>query len=448
MKSVYFSKVIFVLFLLFCPLSQAKQHNWENVTFPQMPSEFRTGKTHWTFFVYMAADNDLFEFSLRDLQEMAKVGSNSNVSIIVQLDGYGAHEKTKRLYIKDGTMYEADTSLNSAKLDSGSDKTLIDGMKWAIDNFPAEHYALVLWNHGSGVLDPARGRPFRAANLFIEDPLTGIKLIDRSISYLDLLEDRGVCFSDTYGTFLTNQKLECALANITAYRGKKLDVVAFDACLMSMVEIAEFMRYYADFMIASEEVEPGDGWEYEEALRPLSQGYVTPYEFARHAVESYRLSYLRKTPEFTQSALNLKEMHSIIDNVHRVSTILMKLTDYQLESSVNRAVEMAKNDHHCTHFAEPSYIDLKHFYNNLRLLVPFIQLEEGHTALLDQLDRTLEAGVKLIDKAVIANVHGAALPVACGLSIYFPGSYIHPSYEKTNFGKENAWMELLQYFTR
>lgn len=448
MKSSRFSPLLLFVSLLFCPLSQAKQHDWESISLPKMPAEFRTGRTYWTFFVYMAADNDLFEFSLRDLQEMAKVGSNSNVSIVVQLDGYGAHEKTKRLYIRDGILYEADSSLNGVKLDSGSDQTLVDGMKWTMDNFPAEHYALVLWNHGSGVLDPARGRPFRATNLFIEDPLTGMKVIDRSINYLDLIEKRGVCFSDTYGTFLTNQKLERALANITAYRGKKLDVVAFDACLMSMIEIAEFMRYYADFMIASEEVEPGDGWEYESALQPLAQGYVTPYEFARHAVESYRFSYLRQTPEFTQAALNLKEMHSIIDNVHRVSTILMKLTDYQLEGSINRAVEVAKDDRHCTHFAEPSYIDLKHFYSNLRLLVPFIQLEEGHTALLDQLDRSLEAGIKLIDKAVIANVHGSALPAAGGLAIYFPGGYIHPSYEKTNFGKENAWVELLQYFTR
>jgi hypothetical protein len=454
MKNGHLPKIFFAV-VFFCFFNAQTQDmktkykpTWENVTFEKLEAKYRAPKTNWTFVVYMAADNDLFEFAFRDLEEMAKVGSNQNVSIIVQLDGYGAHEKTKRLYIAQGKIYEVENPFENAKLDSGSDQTLIDCMKWAIDDYPADHYALILWNHGSGVLDPTKGRPFRAAGLFIENAETGMMEIDRSINYMDLLERRGICFSDTHGTFLTNQKLEKALREITTYRGKKLDVIAFDACLMAMLEIAESMRFYADYMVGSQEVEPGDGWGYHETLAPLAEGYVEPFEFARHAVESYRLSYLRRTPEFTQSAFDLKNIHTVLDNVHRVSTILMKLTDFQLEGTIDRAVEMAKDSRFCTHFSEPNYIDLKHFYENLRLIIPFVHLEDGHTALIDQLDRTLEAGIKLIEKVVIANVRGTGLPHASGLAIYFPGSYIHPSYEKTFFGKENAWMELLQYFTR
>jgi len=428
---------LFVLFLLVTAHSLfAKTHH-----------EFEKPlKSSWTVMIYAAADNSLSEYALKDIQEMAKVGSNENVTIIVQLDELGEKEKTKRLLIKKGSVENVGALLLNVKLDSGDAQTLIDFCKWGIDEYPAEHYALVLWNHGSGVLDPAPGRSFNVAELFIKNPSTYQLEVDRSISFIEWIRRRGICFSDTRRTYLNNQDLMRALNAITDHLGRKIDVIAFDACLMAMIEIIDTVRFYADYMVASQEVEPGDGWHYEKVLEKLSLQYMTPREFAEHAVESYRQEYLSQVPDFTQSAVDLRKSHGLIDNIHRLATLLLGTIDLQVENTVTLAIETSKDRKNCTSFSEPSYIDLSDFYYNLRMTLPFMQLEPGHKSLIDQLGRTLDAGIELIKQAVIANVCGKNLAHAGGISIYFPKKSIDASYEKTYFSRENAWGELLHHF--
>ena len=94
--------------------------------------------------------------------------------------------------------------------------------------------------------------------------------LDRSRSYLSLFEEsRGVCFDETYGTYLTNQKIDEALSAICSKLKKKIDIIGFDACLMSMIETAELIKNYAEYMVASQEVELGAGWRYDLVLNIL-----------------------------------------------------------------------------------------------------------------------------------------------------------------------------------
>lgn len=404
---------VLLVMAAFLQLQAHLPQSWQEVDLQPLPEQLRKHKspTNWTFAVFMAADNDLFPFALRDLQEMAKIGSNANVAIVVQVDGAGYQEKTKRLYIQNGNLYEV--QVFDAKQDSGSDKTVIEFFDWVLEHYPAQHYALDFWNHGAGVLDPSR--------------------------------HRGVCFSDTFGTYLTNQKLENALKVITTKLGKKLDVVAFDACLMAMLEIADIVRFYANYMVASQETEPGDGWNYSEVLAPLAQEDMSPYTFAKHAVESYRVDYLSKTKEFTQSAFDLQKSHLLIDNLNRVSQLLVQAFEYQVNDSLLHAIEVAKDPKYCTHFAEPSYIDMYQFYNNLRIIIPFLQVQEGHSALFDQLVRTLDLGVQYLEDTIIGNVRGDGYSHVGGVSLYFPEHAIDSSYKKTYFARDNAWIQVLQY---
>ncbi len=402
--------------------------------------------TNYVVMVYIAGDNDLFEYALKDINEMTKVGSNENVSIVVQLDGYGTAEKTERLLIQKDKTVNIDPSLSNKKLDSGNPQTLIDFCTWTINKYPASHYVLVLWNHGSGILDPSPVRSWSVADFFIKNEVTDKLEVDRSRGFIEWIRRRGVCFSDTNHSYINDEGLGRALYSITKHLGRKLDVIAFDACMMAMAEIIDTTRFYADYLIGSEEVEPGDGWRYSEALLPLSQGYITPREFAQHAVEAYRTMYVGQVNDFTQSAIDLRKSYILLDNIDRLSQLLLRALNVQVDDSLEQAILASRDGKHCLNFAEPTYIDLLNFYRNLMLLMPFVKLETGNKSLQDQISRTLEAGIKLINQTVIASTAGVNLARAGGISIYFPVKSVDPSYEKTYFAKENSWLGLLHYF--
>jgi hypothetical protein len=162
----------------------------------------------WTLLIYMIADNDLEQFSLLDLLEMMNVGSNDRFNIIVEVDRADGYFATHpEVPIDDWTTtkrfrVERGELLELADLgevNSGDPQALSDFVTWGIH----EH-----------------------------DTLT-------------LAEIR--------------QALDSAFA---ATGTKRLALLGFDACLMATYEVARLMRPYAHYMMASEELEPGIGWEY------------------------------------------------------------------------------------------------------------------------------------------------------------------------------------------
>ena len=94
-------------------------------------------------------------------------------------------------------------------------------------HLPRRRYMLIFWNHGGG-------------------------------------STSGVCFDETADyDGLTIHEINDALYNFTeANPDFHLDLIGFDACLMATYEAAAHMQYYADFMVASEELEPSLGWNY------------------------------------------------------------------------------------------------------------------------------------------------------------------------------------------
>ncbi len=110
-------------------------------------------------------------------------------------------------------------------LSMGDPATLVDFINYAYTAFPAENYSLIFWDHGTG---PLYG--YGSDELFDGDRL-----------YL--------------------YELENALEN-SPFKQKKLDILGFDACLMGCVEAAEMADKYARYLVASEELESGIGWDY------------------------------------------------------------------------------------------------------------------------------------------------------------------------------------------
>jgi len=425
---------------------------------PHLPTRgSRHKKKPWTFVIYMAADNNLRNFAARNIKQLTEIGSNQYVNILVQLDIKisGNIKVTRRYYIeKDQVMHVNANDPLTQSMDSGDPETLISCCKWAFGNYPSDDKALILWNHGTGCLDPLRGRIFNPLDLFQYNPTTHKLEIDRAIGFMDRIDgqtiQRGLCWSDTTGNYLTNQKFEYALKTIyeSVLEKQKLSLIGFDACLMMMTEVADLVRPYADILCGSAEVEWAPGWEYSRVLAPFTKQTVTKQELAQNIVAAYAQYYSPITNDFTQSAVDLSALEPLEKTIDQIALLLCEALKSQVGNTVKKALWLSHNKNYCTSFDEPSFKDLHHLLTNLHNNMTLFQLtnREQERVLKSELRILIEEAKRHLEKAVLFNKVGKNLGKAKGLSIYFPDRTIHPSYALTNFAKTNAWYTFLQEY--
>lgn len=413
----------------------------------------------WTLIVYVAADNDLRGFAARNIKQMAAIGSNSDLNICVELHIRisGNKKISRRYYIEQNKIVHVNADdPNTQKMDSGDPKTLVKCCGWAIQNYPAEHYAIVLWNHGTGVIDPTSGRIINASELFTFNAIKNKFELDRSIGFLDFLNSaqcagqRGICWDDTTGNYLNNQKLDAALAEICSkyLPGKKIDLLGFDACLMAMLEVSNIVKKYAHILVSSQEVELGTGWNYQQVLQIFEQETPDKEAFARHIVNAYQKTYAKITDDFTLSAINLDQINDLEENISFISTLLTECMRKQKNNTARRMVVASRDRGVCTHFNEPSYIDMHHFYSNLQANLATLALtnDQESDAMKSMLNNALMQGCSLIKQIAFANTVGKNLSRAQGISIYFPENRVHYSYRKTTFAAQNEWPTFLTHY--
>lgn len=412
------------------------------------------------FMVLGAADNDLFPFAGRNIKQMQNPGSNENVIIMFHLNMHrpGQEKISKNLLIGKNKLTQIG---DDASVDSGDPQTLIDFCSLCIKTFPqANEFDLVLWNHGTGPIEPTifSGATFRKivnpSQLFRYNSETKLAELDRSIGFFDYINKnnevrenmRGICFDDTTGNYLTNEKLKGALHTIVhdLLKGQKLNIIGFDACMMSDINVASIVKDYADIMVGSQEVELGTGWDYSAVLAPYAQGAPDNVSFAKNIVTSFHKTYSRITHDFTQSAIDLSQIDALEKNLEDLATILINGLAKQKNKTVKNAIKISKDKRNCTQFDEPTYKDMGDLYDKLLQNVPKCEL--GTTKATANFKRDLTAllteGKKLLAKAIIANTAGKNLSRAQGLSIYFPEYQIHSSYRK----QKSKWLQFLEKY--
>lgn len=371
-------------------------------------------KKPWTFLVYLAAANNLNEFVGRDLAEMMKVGSNKNINILVYLtiQKEGEEKVTRRLIIHEGSLEQTGPDM---QMDSGDTKTLMDALNWAITDYPSDHIAVVLWDHGTGPLNRSRKPSFL----------------------------RGICYDDDTNNYLTDRDCLAAFswAKDELRGGKKFDIIACDACFMAGIEVAYAFSPCADYFVASQETIPGDGYEYARVLKKFKKRSMKPKKFARRMVEAYGDEYTYYD-EFTLSALNLHKLNRLVENINDVSRLLLKALQDSNRNRVLGIIYKCASERKCPTFYNGIYIDLYRFYRNLRKKVKRMRLPKSD---VKQLKKMLKRGKRHIKKCVIANERSKAYKKARGLSIYFPRSLygIDPSYHALYWTEQTEWFPFI-----
>ncbi|RYZ63607.1 MAG: hypothetical protein EOP09_17385 [Proteobacteria bacterium] len=106
----------------------------------------------WTLLVYMNGFNSLDDFTTADLNEMEKIGSTDQTSIVVQWASLQT-KAVKRVYVtkdQDPDQVTSPVVQNLGQTDMGDYRNLVEFVRWAHENYPAKHYFIDVWNHGSG----------------------------------------------------------------------------------------------------------------------------------------------------------------------------------------------------------------------------------------------------------------------------------------------------------
>lgn len=194
----------------------------------------------WTIAVWMDGDNDLEPAIPGDLDELER-SATDGTTIVVQVDrapGYtsadGDWTGTRRYEIVGSTDHGVGSPpiAELGEVDMGDGAALAEFLLWAHATYPAEHFAVVLWNHGAGF---------------------SIASDDTSGSSIDLHDG----------------ELTDALQPLVDARGEPIDVVAFDACNMGQWEVAETLIGQARVVTASEAFVSLRGYAYDEVFPAL-----------------------------------------------------------------------------------------------------------------------------------------------------------------------------------
>ena len=333
------------------------------------------GNDNVTIMVYMCGADleSRSAMATKDIQEMLSSSFGDNMNIVLYTGGASKWQNnvvsssTNQIYqIKNGKLNLLKDNLGNKVMTKP--ETLSGFIKWTSDNFPANRNILILWNHGGGSTGGyGYDERFPTAGSM---SLAGINTA---------LKDGGVYF----------------------------DFVGFDTCLMATVENALVVSNYADYLVASEETEPGVGWYYTDWLNAFGKDTsMETIQIGKNIIDSY-------TAECARTCPGQKTTLSLIDLCELSQTVPKELADFSKDTSEMisgdnfQAVSNARSG--TREFATSSRID------QVDLVDFAIRMD---TTQAKELADTLKGAIKY-------NRTSSNMTNAYGLSIYFP-------YQRTN----------------
>ena len=391
-KGLVFISILAVLFLT------------ANFALAQQETDTKA-KAEWTFMVFLNGDNDLDPFGEKDLTEMKRIGSTPAVNVIVLQDRF--KKPARKFIVNKGAIQILE---EVGEVDMGDYKELVKFVKWAHEKYPAKKYMVDIWNHGAG------WKKSRAEKVF-----------------------KGISYDDQSGNHISTPQLGVAMQQIKSVIGHNVDVLGMDACLMQMMEVGYEVRSSVDYIAASEETEPGNGWPYDLVLGPLVKNpAMSGAELAILTVQAYKKGYSSNLSEnTTQSAVDCSKFDAVCAKLDDfASAMTAKLGDAKIKAGLKKAakdVQVYAYDDNC---------DLGHFCQLVNANVKDDAINKAATELLAVL---LSAPSKLVLANSITGPGG--VKDSTGLAIYLPRQSVAPNYKGIMLGK-TAWATFISAFLR
>lgn len=302
-----------------------------------------------------------------DIVEMAEAEFGDALNVLIQTGGSTdwaieciSDEGCQRYEVRDGDIFLQE-DLGSMSMMSA--EAIGDFIRWGAENYPADRYAIVFWDHGGGtMLGFGSDEHDPEGLLMIGDLAEGLRL-----------------------------------------GGVHMDFVGFDACLMATLETALALSPYADYLIASEETEPGSGWMYTNWLEQLGREPDADTEvIGQRIVEDYLSECQMSGDEgVTMALIDLSETDELYEAVRRC----MAQAEEGMRDERREQIVVARSRARTYGEGEFEQVDVADFISRA-------QVEGGEDVLA------------ALDRAVV--FCGGDVADSCGLAMYHP--YVYPEY--------------------
>jgi len=327
----------------------------------------------WTVLVYLCG-TDLESgqgSATSDLAEMMEKDTGDDCRFVVQTGGASkwynevvSEDKCERYEIQNKEMNRI-SSVEGQNM--GDPKTLEEFVHWGVDNYGDGKLGLILWDHGGGSI-------------------------------------QGVCMDENHDQdILTLEEIDQALS----VTDRKFEFVGFDACLMSTLENAAMLSKHALYMIASEELESGYGWDYKSFTKQWKKNSsVSTPDLGKAICDGFMKSCEQsgEQDDTTLAVTDLSKVEKVSEELDAVAGQMREsLGDVETFGKISKRISKAENYGGNT----PS---------------------EGYTNMVDlgdmaeKISKNMDTAklTKALDEAVIYQVKGKNKSKGHGLSLYYP----------------------------
>ena len=289
------------------------------------PEEQGNASDTYTLMLYMCASDLESEcgFATEDLNEIMYGYTAGNLNVIVQTGGTAewqntvvADDRCQRYRVTEDGLELVDDSLGMQNMADSA--TLTDFIQYCSSNYAADHYGLVLWDHGGGVVG-------------------------------------GYGYDENFGgDSMSLTEMSRALGDASVH----LDMLGFDACLMANFETCLMAAPYADYLIASEEPEPGCGWYYTDWIGKLSENCgIPPKRYGRQIIYDYITESGWDSPSM-YSTLGMFDLQQV---TQKLLPALSQFSDdavQQLSAGEYRRISQSRSNTRAVYQSELDHIDL------------------------------------------------------------------------------------------
>lgn len=362
---------------------QKTEHGFQGVTDHEETAEdlnisaISGGDAKEVLMIYMVGSNLESESGLAsaDIEEMQECGFDEDEMTVLICTGGTDYWWNPDIPDDECAIFELtgdglDQVASLGEQDMADPTTLSGFVDFAYQSYSADDYSMVLWNHGGGAI-----LGYGADENYNYDALS-MRELDEALGSTKMVAD-----------------------------GQKFEWLGFDACLMGMIEVADVLSDYSDYMIASEELEAGDGWDYSFLRQMTDYGYYGGADAAGCILDAYSSYYEDNylyVPDYTLSCMDLSKTDAVIEKLDAFVIAAEQELQAGGYSRIAKIRDQAKTFGKVSEDTFYDTVDLYDLSEKMEDLYP-VESEELKAA---------------IDDCVVAQASN--IPMTHGMAIYFP----------------------------
>jgi hypothetical protein len=373
-----------------------------------------------------------------------------DIKVVAQFDPSGMGIPTqrydfgkapKKIGSRDGDLYNwRVTKIGVNKFvptdeNTGNPEALKDFIVWAANEYPANHYAVILSGHGSGATEDFLMKD--------ENPVDSLSIPELQEALQEAVNDMKK----------SKKILGCrkGIAN-----NVKIEILGMDCCFMSMAEVAHSLKGYVDILIGAEGLEPESGWPYHRFLEAIKQNPSlykgSSVEIAKMIVDKYVEYYSDYDRTAGRSvdlaAIDLRKMLIVSPIRDLASSLIAVMNNRQLK----RREQVILAHWEAQTYKYDQYTDLKDFCIRLKKRFPTRGIYTDSSPKASAIRKACKRVIDAVDACRLrSGCAGFAYQHSHGLSIYFPWAEVAGAYKSLDLSKNtksdpSRWFEFLEHY--